>query len=165
MRAIATQAIRQDSCSLLESKIERVVQDELSVYFENPSTDPLGYNQVEGKLYCGRDNLQLQYKQKDRAFRKNSPVVIEFGYAEVYEVEYVSRWFRPKLLIFKTRSPEKLKQFPGAKVGKVRLHVTKAAREDARRAQVFIEYRQSEAYLRESDTRLSESRDEMDSGL
>lgn len=141
------------------------MQDELSVYFENPSTDPLGYNQVEGKLYCGRDVLQLQYKQKDRAFKKSAPVVIEFGYGEVYEVKYVSRWFRPELLIFKTRSPEKLKDFPGAKVGKVQLNVTKSARKDAQRAQVFIEYRQSEAYLKESDQRWSESRDEMDSGI
>lgn len=144
---------------------DRNVQDELSVYFENPATDSMGYNQVEGKLYCGRDKVQLQYKQKDRAFKKNSPEVIEFEYSEVYEVEYISRLFRPKLLVFKTRSPEKLKKFPGAKVGKVQLRVTKAALEDARRAQIFIEYRQSEDHLKDADKRWSESRDDIESDI
>lgn len=125
----------------------------------------MGYNQVEGKLYCGREKVELQYKQKDRAFKKNEPIVIEFEYSEVYEVEYISRWFRPKLLVFRTRSPEKLKEFPGANVGKVQLSVTAAAREDARRAQVFIEYRQSEDYLKESDRRWRESRDDIESGI
>ena len=125
----------------------------------------MGYNQVEGKLYCGREKVELQYKQKDRAFKKNEPIVIEFEYSEVYEMEYLSRWFRPRLLVFRTRSPEKLKEFPGANVGKVQLRVTKAAREDARRAQVFIEYMQSEDYLKESDRRWTESRDDIESGI
>jgi|GEM_PF-474621 len=142
---------------------EQTVPEELSVYFKNPATDPLGYNQVEGKLYCGRDEVQLQFKQKDSAFKKISPVVIEFAYSEIYDVEYVSKWLRPKILLFKTRSPEKLKDFPGAEVGRVQLRVIRAAREDARRAQVFIEYRQSEAYLRDSDARWSDLRDEFES--
>ena len=141
------------------------MQDELSVYFENSATDPLGYDHVEGKLYCGRDKVELQFKQKDRAFKKNDPVTIEFDYSEVEGAEYVSRWFRPKLLIFKTRSPEKLKDFPGAQVGRVDLQVTRAARDAARRAQVFIEYKHSEAYLKESDKRWSESRDNLDSEI
>src|SRR5690606_15232676 len=44
--------------------IPPLVYDELSVSFDNPATDPLGHNPVEGKLYCGRDAIELQFKTK-----------------------------------------------------------------------------------------------------
>ncbi len=138
------------------------MQDELSVYFDNPATDSMGYNTVEGKLFCGRDKIELQYKQKDRAFKKNPAIVVEFDYSEVERVEFTTGWFKPRILIFKTRSPEKLEEFPGAKVGLVELHVTKPAVADAKKVATFIEYQQSEAFLEESDRRWLESRSESD---
>ena len=136
------------------------MRDELSVYFENPAADAMGYDQVEGRLFCGRDKVELQFKQKDRAFRKNENRVLEFDYSEVGKVDFLSGWFRPKILVFQARVQEKLEGFPGADVGRVALHVTKESRDEARKAAAFIEYRQSEAYLRESHERMSGARDE-----
>ncbi len=141
------------------------VRDELSVYFENPATDAMGYDHVEGRLFCGREYVELQFKQKDRAFRKSDAVTIRLDYNEVGEIEYRSSWFKPKVLIFQSRIPEKLEEFPGADVGRVQLLVNKESRDEARKAAAFIEYRQSEAYLRESDKRMSESRDEFGSEI
>ncbi len=134
--------------------------DELSVSFENPATDPLGYNHVEGKLYCGRDAVELQFKVRDRAFRKSEPRCVPFEYAEVERVEYVSRWFRPKILVFQTRSPEKLSDFPGASVGRAELMVLPASRRDASKVAELIRFRQSEAFVTESDQRLQRLREE-----
>ncbi len=134
--------------------------DELSVSFENPATDPLGYNHVEGKLYCGRDAVELQFKVKDRAFRKSEPRRVPFEYSEVERVEYVSRWFRPKILVFQTRSPEKLADFPGASVGRAELMVLPASRRDASKVAELIRFRQSEAFVTESDERLQRLREE-----
>lgn len=128
--------------------------DELSISFENPATDAMGYEHVEGKLYCGRDKVELQFKQKDRAFRKNETHTVEFGYGEVEKVEFISRWFRPKILIFQTRSPEKLDSFPGANVGRVELQVISDSVKDARKVAQLIEFKQSEAFVEESERRL-----------
>jgi hypothetical protein len=136
------------------------VYDELSVSFENPATDPLGYNHVEGKLYCGRDAVELQFKVRDRAFRKNEPRRVPFEYSEVERVEYLSRWFRPKILVFQTRSPEKLADFPGASVGRAELLVLPASRRDASKVAELIRFRQSEAFVTESDERLHRLREE-----
>lgn len=128
--------------------------DELSVSFDNPATDAMGYDHVEGKLYCGRDSIQLQFKQRDRAFRKNEPQTVEIEYGEVEDVEFVSKWFQPKRLIFETRSPEKLAAFPGAGVGRLELIVTEDSRKEAKKVANLIRFRQSEAFLEESEQRL-----------
>jgi len=141
------------------------VIDELSVYFDNPATDAMGYEHVEGFLRCGRDHAELHFKEKDRAFRKSEPTTAIFDYSEIERVEYESGWFRPKLLILRVRTPDKLKDFPGAEVGRVELQVTKKSRKDAERASAFLDFKHSEAYLRESANRLDEARDELDSGL
>lgn len=142
-----------------------MVIDELSIYFENPATDALGYEHVEGKFRCARDYAELQFKERDRAFRKTNPIVVQFDYSEIEGVDYVNRWFRPRILVVKTKSPEKLTGFPGGVVGQVELWVTRESRKDAAKAPAFIDFKQSEAYLRESDDRLGEKRHHLDSGL
>ncbi len=134
--------------------------EELSVSFENPATDPLGYNHVEGKLYCGRDRVELQFKTKDRAFRKGEPTVVSFAYAEVEKVAYRAKWFRPKLLVFQTKSPEKLADFPGASVGRVELQVAPSSRGDAAKVADLIRFKQSEAIVSELESRLDRLRTE-----
>jgi hypothetical protein len=139
--------------------------DELSVYFENPATDALGYEHVEGFLRCGRDFAELHFKERNRAFRKTEPITVQFDYAEIERVEYIDRWFRPKILVLRTSSPEKLKDFPGAVVGMVELQVIGKSKADAAKASAFLDYKQSEAYLRDSTERLSELRGEGDSSV
>ncbi len=135
--------------------------DELSVSFENPATDAMGYDRVGGKLYCGRDDIRLQFKREDRAFRKSEPQTIAIGYGEVESVEYVSKWFQPKRLVFETRSAEVVADFPGGGVGKLDLYVTDDSKRDARKVADLIRFRQSEAFLEESEERLGRAaRDE-----
>ena len=134
--------------------------DEISVSFENTATDPLCYDHVAGKLYCGRDLVELQFKVKDRAFRKNGTTTVRFLYAEVERVQLVVRWFRPRVLIFQTRSPEKLDGFPGSKVGRVELQVLPVSFSEARKVADLIHFKQSEAFVAESEERLNRLRDE-----
>lgn len=136
------------------------VYDELSISFENPASDPLGYGHVDGKLYCGRDAVELQFKLRDRAFRKSEAQTVAFDYGEVERVDYRSGWFRPKVLVFATRRPAKLDAFPGAAVGRVELHVVPTSRRDAAKVADLIRFRQSEAFVRESESRLERLREE-----
>jgi len=135
--------------------------DELSINFENPATDALGYEHVEGRLFCGRDYLELHFDEKDRAFVKIPPVSVRFTYDEVERIEYLKKWFRPGKLIFRTHSPEKLAQFPGAKVGMVKLQVTRDSIRDASRVAGLIEFRQAEAYLGVAEERLRRTSTEL----
>lgn len=134
--------------------------DELSVSFENPATDSMGYNHVVGKLYCGRDFAELQFKVKDRAFRKTDPKVIRVEYGEVEAVDYRGGWFRPSILVFETRSPEKLSELPGAHVGRIELQVIRGSRGEAKKVADLIRFKQSEAFLVESEGRLEKKRSE-----
>ncbi len=132
--------------------------DELSISFENPATDPLGYNQVAGKLYCGRDEVALHYKVKDRAFRKNESVTVRFTYAEVELIRLMARWFRPRIIVFQTRSPDKLDGFPGSIAGRVELQVIPASVREAGKVADLIRFKQSEAFVAESEDRLNRLR-------
>ena len=64
-----------------------------------------------------------------------------------------------------TTCPEKLKNFPGADVGKVELQVSKKSIGDAKKVTSFIDYKHSEAYLIESNDRLDEKREDLNSGI
>ncbi len=139
-----------------------MITDELSIDFNNPATDSLGYEGVQGKLRCQRDEVELQFNQNDRAFRKIPVVVRPIPYGQVESVEYIDRWFQPKLLILKTRSPVYLDGFPGGEVGKVTLHVCRQSHKDAARLASLLDYKQSEAYLDESNARLDQARDALD---
>lgn len=139
-----------------------MITDELSIDFKNPATDALGYEGVQGKLRCQRDEVELQFDQDDRAFRKIPVVVRQIPYGQVESVEYIDRWFRPKLLIFKTKSPEYVDGFPGGEVGKLTLHVCRQSRKDAARLASLLEFKQSEAFLEESNARLERAREAQD---
>lgn len=130
------------------------VFDVLSVSFENPAGDAMGYDAVEGQLICEADSVVLQFKQKDRAFRKNPILTARFDYLEIESVAFLSKWFQAKRLIFRTSAAAKLNEFPGANVGKVDLFVCKESITNAGKVAALIDFRQSEARLSASDSRL-----------
>ena len=135
-----------------------MITNELSIDYENPATDPLGYDHVQGKLRCKFDFVELQFDQIDRAFRKIPVVIREIPYSQVESATYVDRWFRPKLLIFKTKDPQYLDGFPGGEVGKVTLQVSRSSRDDAKRMAALLEYKQSEALAEETAARMDDAR-------
>ncbi|MDF1826480.1 MAG: hypothetical protein P1U68_17680 [Verrucomicrobiales bacterium] len=130
--------------------------DELSVSFENPATDAMGYDVVEGQLLCRSDELVLQFKQKDRAFRKNPIQSVAFSYSEIEGVEFHGGWFKPKRLVLRTDSPEKLSGFPGAGVGSVELFVQPESVPGAKKVFGIVDFRKSENRLAASEARLND---------
>lgn len=128
--------------------------DELSVSFENPATDAMGYDVVEGQLLCREDEVILQFKQKDRAFRKNEIETSSFTYNEIEVVEFHGGWFKPKRLVLRTSSPEKLASFPGAGVGSVELIIKPDAVSQAKKVSGLVDFRKSESRLAESEARI-----------
>ena len=134
------------------------MRDEISIFFDNPATDPLGKESVEGQIICSHEAVTIHFKQKDRAFRKNEPGVIRFEYSEIESVAFTSGFFVSPKLTLRTRGSDQLDEFPGAEVGRVVFQVLKESRKDAGRLAEFVEYRQSEIYLEEQHERLEERR-------
>ncbi len=132
--------------------------EEVSIYFDNPATDPLGHEHVEGRLFFGEQGISLDFKVKDRAFRKGEAGSIAFGYEDIESIRFTRRFLGPRILTLGLRSAVILEPFPGAEVGKARLHVTSASGEEAKKVESLVEYRKSEAYLSASHHRLEESR-------
>lgn len=158
--------IRQVRRLRLRSGDHMLMTDELSVYFDNPPTDALGNEHVEGQLRCGRKNVTLHFKERDRTFRKSEPISVEIGYDEIDFVKYEpGGWFKPKLLKIRISTPEKFTDFPGAEVGQVTLYVEKQSRKAASSLENFVDYRQSEAALAKRDGELNEMRDGLDSAI
>ncbi len=110
---------------------------------------------------CSNPGVTIRFKQKDRAFKKNEETIVELSYAEVESISYSSKLFGPKLLTLTTRNTDKLSSFPGGDVSRVILHVCKQSRKSAERIADYVEYRQSEAYLKEQDSRLAEGWDSL----
>lgn len=128
--------------------------EEISISFENPATDPMGFGAVTGKLSCLRDCVRLQFKEKDRAFRKNETQTVDLEYSEIENLELIARWFRPVLFILETRALEKLDDFPGSQVGRVEMMLPKSSRQSAKKMINLIEFQKSERNLLESEKRL-----------
>lgn len=134
------------------------MRDEISIFFENPATDPLGKENVEGQIVFDHEAVTIRFKQKDRAFRKNEPGVIRLEYSEIDSVTYTSGLFVSPKVTLRTRDTNKLDEFPGADVAKAVFQVLKESRKQAGRLAEFVEYRQSEIYLEEQNERLEERR-------
>jgi len=132
--------------------------EEISVPFCNPPGDALGYDAVEGKLFCGRDQLELHFKQRDRAFRKNPALVAKFDYGEVEKLELTTSWFRPAVLSLWVRQSDQLADFPGAGVGRVDLRLVRGSRSEATKALGLVEFRRTEAALEASEKRMERPR-------
>lgn len=137
-----------------------MIGEELSVYFENPARDAMGYEHVSGCLRFTRDGVELHFDEKDRAFRKTPAVTVQFDFAEVTAVDYTKRWFKAHELVFRTSRPEKLAEFPGADVGSVTLFIKAGSQKEASKAPALVSFRHSEAYLAESERRLESKRDQ-----
>ena len=129
--------------------------DELAVYFWIPAQDQMGYLHVDGKLRFLDDRIVLQFKVRDRVFKKSGNTLekIEFPYSEVEEVNYNPNWLTASRLILKTRDPATLEPVPGVELGRIDLRITRKSKRDARKIEKLVEYKTSEALAERSHER------------
>ncbi len=138
--------------------------DTISIFFYLPATDSLGHQHVDGKLRLLEKNVVLQFKVRDRVFKRAGEGLekIEFPYREIEKVEYLGGWFRKKLLL-KTRDPATLEKMPGTDLGRVVMDIARKSRKQAKKIEAFVDYRQSLELAAESHERWERSHGE--SGL
>jgi len=114
----------------------------------------MGLGAVTGKLTCLRDCVRLQFKEKDRAFRKNETQTVDFEYNEIENAELIAKWFRSAQFVIETRALEKLDSFPGSQVGRIEMFIPRSSRDSARKMIGLIDFQKSESFLQDSESRL-----------
>lgn len=116
---------------------------------------------MSGKLRCLEENVVIQYKIKDRVFKRVGQGLekIEFRYRELEKVEYLGGWFRKRLML-KTRDPSTLEKMPGSDLGRVVMIVARKSRKEAEKIEAFVDFKQSLELAEESHERWERSHEE-----
>ncbi len=128
----------------------------ISLWFFIPAADPLGREEVHGKLRFLPDHVELHWRMKGNVFRggDGGMTCIELPYGEIEHVELVKRWWRIRRIILRIGNPALVSGIPGVPMGKMELHVDDRSRQEARKLASLIDFRRSIFLLDEQTKRL-----------
>lgn len=139
-----------------------LASDPLAIHFRIPATDPLGREEVLGKLRFFPDEIELSWRLKGNVFRggKGEMEVITFPYGEVELVEFVKRWWKIRALVLRVSNPRLVEAIPGVEMGKMTLEIDDRSREEVKKLEPLIDYQKSVFILDAQDRRIRELREE-----
>lgn len=130
--------------------------DPVNIHFRIPAADPLGRQEVLGKLRFLPGHVALSWRLKGSVFKggKGKMITVDLPYGEVEHVELVRKWFRLRHIVFRIANPELVKDIPGVDMGKMVLHIDGRSREEAKRLSSLIDYKRSIFILDDHEQRL-----------
>jgi len=117
----------------------------INLKFTIAAADPLGREQVEGKLRFLPSMCELHWALSANVFRggKGEHQVIEIPYGQIDEVDIVKKWFRPMKISFHVSNPELVKDIPNVVMGNLTFEIDKRSTDDLERLKSFIDFKQS----------------------
>lgn len=130
----------------------------VSIWFFLPAADPLGREEVHGKLRFLPELVELHWRLKGNVFRKGGDeqmTRIDLPYDEIEHVELVKRWWKLQRIILRIGNPALVGEIPGVTMGKMELHIDDRSREEASKLASFIDFRRSIFLLDEQTKRLT----------
>ena len=130
--------------------------DPVNIHFHIPATDPLGRQEVLGKLRFLPQHVALSWRMKGSVFQggKGEMVTLELPYGEIEHVELVKKWFRLRHIVLRIANPELVKDIPGVTMGKMTLCIDDRSREEAKKLAGLIDFKRSMFILDEHEERL-----------
>ena len=130
--------------------------DPVSIHFHIPATDPLGREEVLGKLRFLPEHVALSWRMKGSVFQggKGDMTTIELPYGEIEHVELIKKWFRIRNIVLRISNPEMVKDIPGVTMGKMTLHIDDRSREEAKKLTGLIDFKRSMFILDDHERRL-----------
>lgn len=133
----------------------------LSIHFFIPAKDPLGRNEVRGKLRFLPELVELHWRLKGNVFRGGEGEVqtVELPYGQIESVELVKRWWRVRQLVLRVDDPTLVAGIPGVDMGKMVLEIDEKSRGDAPKLSSLIDFRRSIFLLDEQTERLKAMRE------
>lgn len=138
-----------------------MLTDPVTITFQCPATDPLGREEVAGKLRFLPDEVELSWQLKGNVFTGGKSEVnsIAISYADIEEVELITRWWKIRKLIFRVSDPKLLGEIPVAEMGKLEMHIDKRSREEAQKLESLIDFKRSIFLLDAQEKRLQAMRE------
>lgn len=136
--------------------------DPVNIHFHIPATDPLGREEVLGKLRFLPDHVALSWRLKGNVFKggKGEMATIDLPYGEIEHVELVKKWFRIRRIVLRIANPELVQEIPGVTMGKMVLHIDDRSREEAKKLTELIDFKRSLFILDDHEKRLKAMKEE-----
>jgi hypothetical protein len=135
-----------------------LAEEYLSIWFTIPAPDPLGRDEVMGKLRFLPEAIELHWKLRGNVFRNASNETqmqtITLPYAEIEAVELHKKWWRIRGLTLRIGNPSHIAEIPAAEMGKLALFIDERSATDAKKLTTLIDFRRSIFLLDETTRRL-----------
>ena len=131
--------------------------DPVHIHFSIPATDPLGREEVVGKLRFFPKHVEIGWRLQGNVFTggKGELSLIEVPYPEIEHVELDRKWFRFRHLVLRISDPTLVKDIPGVTMGKMTLLIDARSRHEAKKLRPLIDFNRSVFLLDEFDKKLS----------
>jgi len=139
-----------------------MLTEPVNISFHIPATDPLGREEIMGKLRFLPDEVELSWRMKGNVFSggKGEMKVIELPYGEIEHVELVKKWFRVRSIIFRVSDPRFLAEIPASEMGKLTMVIDDRSRSEVEKLEGLIDFKRSVFMLDAQEERLRAMRGE-----
>lgn len=137
-----------------------MLTEPVSINFRCPPVDPLGREEVIGKLRFLPDQVDLSWQLTGNVFTggKSEMVTISLPYGEIEHVELVKKWWKVRRLVFRVSDPQLLGDIPVAEMGKISMEIDKRSRQEAEKLDSLIDFKRSIFLLDSQEKRLAAMR-------
>lgn len=134
------------------------LDEPINLTFRIPPTDPLGREEVLGKLRFLPKHVELHWRLGENVFRggKGELKLIEIPYNQVDDVELEKKWLRPTRFSFHVSNPELVKDIPSVDMGNISFEIDKKSAKDLERLKSFIDFKQSLFLFEKTDSYLKD---------
>lgn len=135
--------------------------DPVNIQFNIPASDPLGREEVVGKVRFLPDHVEIAWRLKGNVFigGKGELHTICIPYGEVEHVELQKKWWKLRNIVLRIADPVLVKEIPGVEMGKMTLEIDERSREEAQKLESLIDFKRSVFLLDEQTKRLTSMRD------
>ncbi len=130
----------------------------INLSFRIEATDPLGREEVIGKLRFLPEICELHWRLSSNVFRggKGTHQIINIPYSDIGGVDLQKRWLRPSKISLHINNPTLVKDIPNVEMGRLTFTVDKKSTEELNRLKSYIDFKQSIFIFQQADDRLDQ---------
>ncbi len=133
------------------------------INFSCPALDPLGRENVIGKLRFLPEHVELSWQMLGNVFTggKSEMKTITLPYDEIEHVDLIKKWWKIRKIIFRVSDPKLLGDIPVAEMGKLTMEIDDRSREEAKKLNDLIDFQRSVFRLDAQEKRLAAMREDL----
>lgn len=135
--------------------------DPVHIQFRIPAQDPLGREEVLGKIRFLPEVVEIHWQLRGNVFIGGNGELktIEVPYTEIEHVDLQRSWWRIRRIVMRISDPTLVAEIPGVEMGKMTLEIDKRSRQEARKLESLIDFQRSVFLLDAHEQRLEAMRE------